>query len=69
MYLVTGGGGLYSLTAATEIMEKGGSSWTVVESADLAIPLFGMRGVKLDNKVYMIGQLWRSHKTLMSLPL
>ena len=55
-YLVTGGGGVEGLTATTEILEKDSSSWRIVETAELGIPLFGMRGVKLDSKIYMIGQ-------------
>ena len=66
---MTGGGGLWGLTASTEILETGAASWRIVETAELAIPLFGMRGVTHDNMVYMIGQykrwefgLRRSHK-------
>ena len=53
---MTGGGGVEGLTATTEILEKDSSSWRIVETAELGIPLFGMRGVKLDSKIYMIGQ-------------
>lgn len=54
-YLVTGGGGLWGLTDTTEILEKDSSSWTIVESAELAIPMFGMRSVKLEDAIFMIG--------------
>ena len=57
VYVVTGGGGLNGATASTEIFIKGGTSWTLVETAELPVPMFGLRGINLDNVVYMIGKV------------
>ena len=56
VYLVTGGGGLQGLTDTTETLTEGHTAWDVVATARLEVPLYGLRGITMDNVVYMIGR-------------
>ena len=54
---MTGGGGLHGLTDTTETLTEGHTAWTVVATARLEVPLYGLRGITMDNVVYMIGKV------------
>ena len=62
---MTGGGGLHGLTDTTETLTEGHTAWDVVDTARLEVPLYGLRGITMDNVVYMIGRAikgwWRNH--------
>ena len=53
VYLVTGGFGLSS----TELLVSGAAAWRELAGGDGDLPtvLHGIRGVSLDNKLFMIG--------------
>ena len=55
VYLVTGGyTGKHEFTVSTEILVSGSSSWTQV--GDLpTVPIVGLRGASINNKIIMTG--------------
>ena len=54
VYLVTGGYNDYgNEEASTEILTEGSSSWTDV--GPLPVPLWGLRGVSINNTIIMTG--------------
>ena len=59
MYLVTGGysGGLskVDLISSTETLVEGASAWAF--TGELPVAMYGLRGVSLNNEVFMIGNL------------
>jgi len=63
VYLVTGGyTGKHEFTVSTEILVSGSSSWTQV--GDLpTVPIVGLRGASINNKIIMTGGYDNSNKS------
>ena len=54
MYLVTGGWDS-SYLSSTEILVDGAVTWT--EVGELPVSMYGLRGVSLNNKILMTGNI------------
>ena len=66
MYLVTGGTAFQVVNDnnniiyrdSTEIMVEEKSGWEVIEKHPLPHPLKDLRGVSIENKIFMIGKIF-----------